>query len=635
MIFYAKLVAVACGNFHPVEESMKGQTFGIPRHIMLCMASLLWGCGPDALSGLFLEGVAESPCASGGKMLSGEISLPVRATQGSLHQVEVKVNGEAPIVDTSAPFDIALNTTKYKDGPAHLSVKGIDEDGNTQTLNLEVCIDNQAPAVEILSPGEDAEVAKEDARLEILVRATDLVSGGVAQIKAKLEVAGGTLETGDSSDPSLKNGTCTPEKGPDATCLLYPENLSLIIDPGQTESGTLSVIARDFAGHETTQQLSVTVKTRVKWTFQSAGTILSQAAVLPNGNAVFSANNAGTLYILTPNGQKVCEWTTAKATGEPIGTRPVANSDGSRVYFGTAGHLIVFDPQACTPLAQTGAGNNYAYSDPVLVESKGLVIIGRQSRQAGAVLIPPSICSYSMSSGAEIGCAEVSTGEDLYLVSSPAISADGNTAYVGSLDHSLYAVSIAADGKMAPYWKAETGNMIFSTPLVRSEAIYIASSDKFIHAFAPQSGEKLPSFLYKGSSAFHSSVIQSPDGSTLYVGNSDRFFYAIDRTTGADLAKFEIGIMRKSSKSDAIQSTSPVIGPDGQVIAACTASTTETPCRLNALHPKTLELQWAITAEIDQDGETFIASPVVKDTTVFIGNGVGKFYAIDAKPLPK
>ena len=81
--------------------------------------------------------------------------------------------------------------------------------------------------------------------------------------------------------------------------------------------------------------------------------------------------------------------------------------------------------------------------------------------------------------------------------SSPALSPDGSTVYVGSDDHSLYAVH-AANGTEA--WKFTTGDVL----------------DNSIPAL-------------------------SPDGSMVHVGSSDTNFYAVHAANGTEAWIFTTG----------------------------------------------------------------------------------------------
>jgi outer membrane protein assembly factor BamB len=90
---------------------------------------------------------------------------------------------------------------------------------------------------------------------------------------------------------------------------------------------------------------------------------------------------------------------------------------------------------------------------------------------------------------------EFETGGDVY--SSPAVSKNGTTIYVGSYDWKLYAIDAVTGAKK---WEFETEGDEYSSP---------------------------------AGSAVYSSPALSNDGTTIYVGSYDNKLYAIDVLTGA------------------------------------------------------------------------------------------------------
>ena len=61
-----------------------------------------------------------------------------------------------------------------------------------------------------------------------------------------------------------------------------------------------------------------------------------------------------------------------------------------------------------------------------------------------------------------------------YVRSSPAVSADGGTVFVGSEDHNLYAIR-TTDGALQ--WKFATGDWVKSSPALSSDGrtVYVGS----------------------------------------------------------------------------------------------------------------------------------------------------------------
>lgn len=122
-----------------------------------------------------------------------------------------------------------------------------------------------------------------------------------------------------------------------------------------------------------------------------------------------------------------------------------------------------------------------------------------------------------------------------YVTSSPALGSDG-TVYVGSFDHSLYALDPVTG---AVRWSFATDAHIYSSPALaddpdgRTAAIYIASSDGSVYALDP-SGHLL--WRYDTGDPIRSSPVlgRKPKGGgrILYVGSSNGKLYALDAATG-------------------------------------------------------------------------------------------------------
>lgn len=145
-------------------------------------------------------------------------------------------------------------------------------------------------------------------------------------------------------------------------------------------------------------------------------------------------------------------------------------------------------------------------------------------------------------------------------VSSPVLSADGATIYVGSGgtpgdtsndDNGLHALR-ASDGKLL--WTVRTSDDVQSAAAVGTDGtVYFGSVDNSIFAVRPTDG------FVKWTRSTGDVVLSSPaigaDG-TVYIGSDDGYMYALKPESGELKWKFFAG--------DAIRA-SPVIGPDGVV----------------------------------------------------------------------
>jgi outer membrane protein assembly factor BamB len=125
------------------------------------------------------------------------------------------------------------------------------------------------------------------------------------------------------------------------------------------------------------------------------------------------------------------------------------------------------------------------------------------------------------------------TGKGIF--SSPVIDGDG-TVYVGSADHSFYAI----DRTGAERWRFVTGEIIDSAALLDDRGrVYVGSGDGHLYALDRATGTPVwtfaaddPSLNHAFINWFEGNVAIGADG-TLYAPNDNFCTYAVDRDTGA------------------------------------------------------------------------------------------------------
>jgi eukaryotic-like serine/threonine-protein kinase len=261
------------------------------------------------------------------------------------------------------------------------------------------------------------------------------------------------------------------------------------------------------------------------------------------------------------------------------------------------------------------------------------------------------------------------------VLSSPAVA--GDTVYIGSSDHNLYALA-AATG--AQRWKFATKGRVTSSPAVADGRVYFDSFDGNFYALEAGSGKLLWKFatggerrfsgrhlhgaepagevmpdpfdfflsspalaggrVYFGSGdgnvyaldaasgtlrwKFHTGnvVHASPaiQGATLYVGSWDSYFYALDVDSGALRWRFKTGEDAAISNQVGIQSSAVVA--DGTVYFGCRDS------NLYALDAASGSLRWAYPTK----GSWVISSPAVLNGRVYFATSdSGLLLAADAK----
>ncbi len=108
----------------------------------------------------------------------------------------------------------------------------------------------------------------------------------------------------------------------------------------------------------------------------------------------------------------------------------------------------------------------------------------------------------------------------------------GDTVYVGSGDHCLYAFdSAGGDPRWEPFC---SGDKIWSTPVVSNGVVYVASMDKRLYALNADTGTEEWSF--KGEAAITSTPVVA--GDRVYVGALNNKFYALDAASGEPVWSF-------------------------------------------------------------------------------------------------
>jgi len=106
-------------------------------------------------------------------------------------------------------------------------------------------------------------------------------------------------------------------------------------------------------------------------------------------------------------------------------------------------------------------------------------------------------------------------------------------AYVGCSDGKVYALD-AAEGYKE--WEFQTGDKIWSTPVIDGDTLYICSFDKKLYALSATDGSKKWEFETGGAIASTPLVYNN----TVYIGSFDRYLYAVDATDGSLVWKSEV-----------------------------------------------------------------------------------------------
>lgn len=190
-------------------------------------------------------------------------------------------------------------------------------------------------------------------------------------------------------------------------------------------------------------------------------------------------------------------------------------------------------------------------------------------------------------------------------LSSPALSPDGNTVYVGvERSGSGRVVAITAEG--AKKWDKLLAEPVDSSPAVGADGtIYIGCVDNHLYALSPANGDTKWRFNARGFVT--SSAAIAADG-TIYVGSSAGRLFAINPQDGTERWSFATG--------DVIDS-SPAIGADGTIYFGSANK------NFYAVTPAGVE-RWRFST-----GARIFASPAIgADGTIYFGSGDQRLYAL-------
>ena len=263
----------------------------------------------------------------------------------------------------------------------------------------------------------------------------------------------------------------------------------------------------------------------------------------------------------------------------------------------------------------------------------------------GKIFSSPAVVgdtAYIGSADHRLYAIDISTGKEKWQFktgsgnpSSPAVA--GGKVYFLSYDSTFYAVD-AATGKER--WKFQTAgehryaathlhgsqpssetmpdpfDVYLSSPLVFQGAVYFGSGDGNIYSLDAGNG-KLKWKFQTGDVVHASPVIAE---GILYIGSWDSYFYALDAATGREKWRFKTGDDRDTHNQVGIQSSAVVT--DGLVYFGCRDS------NLYALDAATGEKKWAF----NNKGSWVIASPIVYEGKLYFATSdSGMFHALEAK----
>lgn len=173
----------------------------------------------------------------------------------------------------------------------------------------------------------------------------------------------------------------------------------------------------------------------------------------------------------------------------------------------------------------------------------------------------------------------------------------------------------------ATVWTRETGDMIWSSPVVADGRVFVGSYDRHLYALSADDGEVL--WRYRTGDRIDGTPAVA-DG-TVYVGSFDRNLYALDAETGEERWIYgNTGIVRSSPT---VAGDTVYIGSHCRVEECTSYYDVRWPAvgYVLALDAASGDLRWRHAVE---DG--VLGKPAVAEERVYIGSSDGHLYALDA-----
>ena len=264
-----------------------------------------------------------------------------------------------------------------------------------------------------------------------------------------------------------------------------------------------------------------------KWRFPTGEIIDSAAAVAADGT-IYVPSADGHVYALAPDGREIwryrarhSETDPAAREGTTCGPFPPAGGPSNwfegNVIIGEEGRLWAGNDNYRMYGLSPGGQEEVVFFTSVLF---GAVWSAAATLPDGSAIFGSMDMNvYAVT--AEGGC-RWKTGLGFLISSTPALSDDMTTAYIGSWDGNLYALD-TTDG--AVRWKTPTRDHVYASPAIAADGtVYIGSADGSLYAFSP-AGEIL--WTFDTLDPIRSSPAVAGDGTVIF-GAGDGTVYALN-----------------------------------------------------------------------------------------------------------
>ena len=328
------------------------------------------------------------------------------------------------------------------------------------------------------------------------------------------------------------------------------------------------------------------------WQLSTDGSLVTNSvSVGPDGTLYLGTTSPDSrVYAVNPDGS--LKWTYAAGASMDLAT-PAIGPDGM-IYFGAFdGNVTALTP-AGTVRWQRALGTGSTSFAPALAADGTLYTHHTNG----------SLYALSSADGTVKWSYNVGNVGSYYTA---AIIAPDGTVYQGSVDKNLYALN--PNGTLR--WKFATGGDMLATPALDAAGnIYLATySTSRVISLTPAGVQR---WVYAGvtvTNGISSSPCLSSDGTTVYLGATDRKVHALDAATGEPLWTYTTG--------GPILASSPAVDSNGVIYIGAYDG------KLYALYPGgTLKRTW-------DTAQYLRSSPVIFGTTLYLASNDSKLYAFD------
>jgi outer membrane protein assembly factor BamB len=202
------------------------------------------------------------------------------------------------------------------------------------------------------------------------------------------------------------------------------------------------------------------------------------------------------------------------------------------------------------------------------------------------------------------------TAADDPFTSSPAVSEDGLTVYIGSGAGQLLAHSANGDQKwINPYPDTISGDDLGATPAVDGQNIYAAGEAGYVFRVSDAGANATPGWMFKARDDINSSPVLA--GGNLVVCDDSGYVYFLNPATGAVVGEF---------RCDGDITASPAVGANGNIYVGTEQGT------MYAISPAGA-LVWADT--ITPFAVIYSSAVIAGDGGIVFGADDGYLYKLD------